>query len=127
MTTQSIVAARLGRLLGALAHPQRLLIVLQLGHAERDVATLQRVIGIRHSAASQHLARLRSDALVVERREGRHVYYRLVRPELAAWVAEGLRFIEPRDDDGELREAVRQARAAWTTTPESDGSQSPEE
>jgi DNA-binding transcriptional ArsR family regulator len=113
MPYRSLVAAKLGRMLGVLSHPHRLRIIEELGLLERDVASLQDALGIRHSGVSQHLAQLRSHGLVAERREGRHVYYRLVQPGLAAWLLDGLRFIEPGPDQAELRAAVRDARASW--------------
>ena len=113
MTFRAIVSDKLGRMLGVLAHPHRLRIIEELGPDERDVASLQSALGISHSGVSQHLAQLRSLALVVERREGRHVFYRLPQPNLAAWLLEGLRFIEPGEAETELRTAVRHARATW--------------
>lgn len=113
MTFRAIVSDKLGRMLGVLAHPHRLRIIEELGPDERDVASLQSALGISHSGVSQHLAQLRSLALVVERREGRRVFYRLPRPSLAAWLLDGLRFIEPGDAETELRTAVRHARATW--------------
>ena len=70
-----------------LAHPHRLRIVEELGSDERDVASLQSALGISHSGVSQHLSQLRALELVIERREGRHVFYRLMHPELAAWIS----------------------------------------
>jgi len=113
MTFRAIVSDKLGRMLGVLSHPHRLRIVEELGPEERDVASLQSALGISHSGVSQHLAQLRSLALVVERREGRRVFYRLPQPHLALWLLEGLRFIEPGKAETELRTAVRTARATW--------------
>lgn len=113
MPYRSLVSAKLGRLLAVLSHPHRLQIIEELGVLERDVASLQAALGISHSGVSQHLAMLRSHGLVAERREGRHVFYRLVQPDLAAWLVDGLRFIEPGAEQIELRAAVRDARATW--------------
>ena len=113
MAFRALVSDKLGRMLGVLSHPHRLRIIEELGPDERDVASLQSALGISHSGVSQHLAQLRSVALVAERREGRHVFYRLPDPNLAAWVLEGLRFIEPGEAETELRTAVRDARALW--------------
>lgn len=113
MTYRTLVTSKLGRLLGVLSHPHRLRIVEELGLGEKDVASLQGVLDISHSNVSQHLAQLRSHGLVVERREGRRVFYRLAQPDLAPWLVEGLRFIEPGADQVELQSAVRRARATW--------------
>lgn len=117
MTFRQLVSEKLGRVLGVLSHPHRLHIIEELRREERDVASLQAALGISHSGVSQHLALLRSHALVVERREGRHVFYRLQKPELAGWLLDGLRFIEPGAEQTELRAAVRDARALWGGPP----------
>lgn len=113
MKTRAIVNERLARLMSVLSHPHRLRIVEELGVGEQDVAALQSVLGIRHSSVSQHLAQLRAHAITAERRVGRHVFYRLTEPRLAAWILDGLRFIEPGDEHVELKHAVRRARATW--------------
>jgi DNA-binding transcriptional ArsR family regulator len=117
MTFRILVTEKLGRMFGVLAHPHRLRIVEELGSEERDVASLQGALGISHSGVSQHLAQLRALELVVERREGRHVFYRLMNPELATWILDGLRFIEPSQEQLSLRSAVKHARALWGSTP----------
>jgi DNA-binding transcriptional ArsR family regulator len=113
MTFRALVNERLGRLLGVLSHPHRLRIVEELGLHERDVASLQRALGISHSGVSQHLAQLRSHSLVAERREGRHVFYRLLQPDIAKWLLDGMRFIEPGEEELRLRTAVHDARRLW--------------
>lgn len=113
MAFRVLVSSKLGRMLGVLSHPHRLRIIEELGPDERDVASLQSALGISHSGVSQHLAQLRAVALVVERRAGRHVFYRLPHPKLAAWLLEGLCFIDPGEAETELVTAVRDARALW--------------
>ena len=115
MPHRSVVSRELAELLGVLSHPHRLRIVGELRAGELDVGALRDILEISHSGVSQHLGVLRAHRLVVERREGRHVFYRLRRPELAAWLLEGLPFIgggaaasqRPRRD-------VRRARAEWS-------------
>jgi len=114
MPYRTLVTKELGSLLGVLSHPHRLRIVEELGGGEQDVNSLQEMLEISHSGVSQHLALLRARHLVSERREGKHVFYRLLRPELAVWLAEGLRFIAP--EPGQVKEmntAVRKARSDW--------------
>lgn len=114
MPVRKIVAKELAALLGVLSHPARLQIVEELGEGECDVNALATTLGIAPSGVSQHLALLRAHRLVAERRDGRHVYYRLRRPELAAWLAAGLDFIgEPAEDLADLPDQVRAARALW--------------
>ena len=115
MPARKIVAKELAALLGVLSHPARLQLVEELGQGERDVNALTAALGIAQSGVSQHLALLRAHRVVAERREGRHVYYRLRRPDLAAWLAAGLDFIGgPADDLVDMPDMVRAARAIWT-------------
>lgn len=89
---QEIVAENAARLhaearaaanfLKALAHDGRLLILRVIADGERSVGELGRLTGMRQPAVSQQLARLRADDLVATRRDGRSVYYSIVRPEL---------------------------------------------
>ena len=62
-------------LLKALANRHRLLILCQLIERERSVGELAEFLGIRDSTASQHLALMRRDGLVVARREGQTIWY----------------------------------------------------
>jgi len=61
----------------ALADPKRLCVLEQLSRGERSVSELSRDVGCHVPNMSQHLAVLRSAGLVVARREGSTVYYRL--------------------------------------------------
>ncbi len=65
-----------------LAHPDRLRIIGLLKQQEMDVTQLQESIGISHSSVSQHLKLLKMLGLVVERREGKHVFYDLKNPKI---------------------------------------------
>jgi DNA-binding transcriptional ArsR family regulator len=60
-----------------LADPKRLCVVERLADGERSVSDLSRDIGCQVPNMSQHLSVLRSAGLVVSRREGSTVYYRL--------------------------------------------------
>jgi ArsR family transcriptional regulator len=61
----------------ALADPKRLCVVERLADGERSVSDLSRDIGCQVPNMSQHLAVLRSAGLVLSRREGSTVFYRL--------------------------------------------------
>jgi DNA-binding transcriptional ArsR family regulator len=114
MPGRAIVAKELAGLLSALAHPHRLRIVEELGRGEMDVNALQQELGISHSGVSQNLAILRAHRLVVERREGRHVIYRLAHPGLAAWLLGGLDFLEHEFSAGaNLRDVLETVRSHW--------------
>ncbi len=61
----------------ALAHPTRLLIIDELRDGPRSVSELVERLGLRQSNLSQHLGILRDQRLVIARRSGQTVYYRL--------------------------------------------------
>ena len=115
MPTRVIAARELARFFAVFSHPDRVRIVEELRGGEQDVNALQAVLGVSHSRTSQNLAVLRSHRVVVERREGRHVFYRLAQPELAEWVIGGLRFLEADlADVVQRRLALEAARQVWT-------------
>jgi ArsR family transcriptional regulator len=65
------------RVLKAMAHPSRLLVLEALSAGERCVCDLQRLVGADMSTVSKHLALMRRAGLVEDRREGLKVFYRL--------------------------------------------------
>jgi DNA-binding transcriptional ArsR family regulator len=73
-------------LLKALANRHRLIIICQLIEKERSVGELAALLKIRHSTASQHLARLRKDGLVTARRDGQTIWYSIGSPQARALV-----------------------------------------
>ncbi len=72
--------AKQARMLKALAHESRLLIVDRLSRGESSVGELRELVGGDLSTVSKHLALLRAHGIVEDRREGTSVYYRLVTP-----------------------------------------------
>ncbi len=69
------------RVLKAMAHPSRLLMLETLARDdERCVCDLQRVVGSDLSTVSKHLSLMRAAGLVVDRRQGLQVFYRLAVP-----------------------------------------------
>lgn len=67
----------------ALTDPKRLMLIDLLRGDARSVGDLARELAITLANASQHLAVLRSVGLVISRREGSSVWYRLRDPWLA--------------------------------------------
>lgn len=65
------------RVLKAMAHPSRLLILETLTDGERCVCDLQRIVGSDLSTVSKHLSLMRDAGLVADRRQGLQVFYRL--------------------------------------------------
>ena len=80
MAAASSRAARLLRLMG---HDGRLMVLCHLAEREQTVGALEQKLGLRQSALSQHLARLRQDGLVATRRDGQQIHYRLASLEVA--------------------------------------------
>ncbi len=68
--------------LKALAHESRLVILCLLIERDKTVTELEQLLGMRQSAVSQQLARLREDDLVEARRKGKNIYYSIARPEV---------------------------------------------
>jgi len=115
MPERALISKELAVLLGVLAHPHRIRIIEELRSGELDVNTLQAELNVSHSRVSQHLSLLKAHRLVVERREGRHVYYHLQQPDLAAWLLQGLQFIAADlAHTAEVRSALEKARERWS-------------
>jgi ArsR family transcriptional regulator len=66
------------RVAKAAAHPHRLALLEQLAQGERNVDSLAERVGITVANASQHLQAMRRAGLVLTRRDGKLVLYRLV-------------------------------------------------
>jgi DNA-binding transcriptional ArsR family regulator len=66
----------------ALGNAKRLEILDALRSRERSVSELTGTLGIRKANVSQHLAVLRAKGIVVARREGQTIYYRLATPKV---------------------------------------------
>lgn len=67
------------RLLG---HPARVRILELLRDGERSVGDLQDALGLDSGATSQHLTAMRSQGVLVTRREGNSIYYRVEDPRI---------------------------------------------
>ena len=118
MPQRFVVSRELATLLGVLAHPHRVRIVEELRTGELDVNSLQDILVVSHSRVSQHLSVLRSHRIVTERREGRHVYYRLVHPGLAKWLVDGLAFLSHGQQfHQEIQQAVDATIRMWSDVP----------
>lgn len=114
MPHRKLAAEALAEVFNALAHPERLRIVEELGGGELDVASLQERLNLGQARVSRHLAVLRAARLVVSRPEGRHVWYRISTPGLSTWAAEGLAFVgQSTEALAQLREAASLAAQDW--------------
>ena len=70
-------AGQASKLMKALSNESRLLILCHLVEGEKSVGTLQGLVGLKQSALSQQLARLRRENLVKTRRQSQTIYYSL--------------------------------------------------
>jgi DNA-binding transcriptional ArsR family regulator len=66
----------------ALADPKRLCVLESLSRGELSVSDLSGRVGCQVPNMSQHLAVLRTAGLVMARRDGNTVYYRLAGPRV---------------------------------------------
>jgi DNA-binding transcriptional ArsR family regulator len=74
-------AGRASELMKTLGHRDRLMILCHLVSGEKSVGELARLLDIPQSPLSQHLARMRREALVKTRREAQTIYYSIDSPE----------------------------------------------
>ena len=70
-------AERACNFLKSIAHEGRMMILCHLATGEKSVTELEDLLSARQAAVSQQLGRLRMEGLVVPRREGKAIYYRL--------------------------------------------------
>ena len=68
------------RILKALAHPSRLMMVDELSRGERCVCELTALVGSDISTVSKHLSLLKSAGIVEREKRGLQVFYRLHAP-----------------------------------------------
>lgn len=113
MPSRLLVARELGEIFKVLAHPDRIRLIEELRQGEMDVNSLSEALELPSPRVSQHLSLLKLHRIVAERREGRHHFYHLVQPEFAAWIVEGLSFVEGRMT-GISESEINIARELWT-------------
>ena len=63
------------------------MILCQLVDGEKSVGELASLTGSRETAVSQQLAQMRHQRMVVPRRDGKSIYYRLDRDDLRAVIS----------------------------------------
>src|SRR5664279_5405654 len=78
LMTQRSVFKQQARVLKALANESRLMIIDRLNRGECSVGELTVMIGSDGSTVSKHLALLRANGIVEDRRQGTTVFYRLL-------------------------------------------------
>jgi len=87
------------RILKALGHPVRIKLLNLLRGGEECVCHLTAALGLPQPYISQHLAVLRNAGLIVARKEGLNIYYRLADNRILALLDSLLEFL--REEKGE--------------------------
>lgn len=77
-------ASKAQAMLKSLANAKRLMILCHLVESEQTVGEIADLVGLSHSALSQHLAKMKENGLVVSDKRGQQVYYRIGSPEVKA-------------------------------------------
>jgi DNA-binding transcriptional ArsR family regulator len=113
MPSRLVVARELSDVFKVLAHPDRIRIIEELGRGEKDVNSLVEQLELPGPRVSQHLSLMRAHRIVEERRDGRQHFYHLIQPEIAAWIVEGLAFVEGRLT-GISKSEIKTVRKLWS-------------
>jgi DNA-binding transcriptional ArsR family regulator len=66
-----------------LADPKRLMIIHALREGEKSVGELSRILGLKQSNTSQHIAVLRKAGILLPRKAGNITYYSLISAHIA--------------------------------------------
>jgi DNA-binding transcriptional ArsR family regulator len=86
-------AAHVAELFRAFSDTSRVRILYALTTQELNVNVLAEMVGISESAVSHHLRSLRQMKLVVARRGGKEVYYRIEDEHIISLFGEGIKHI----------------------------------
>jgi DNA-binding transcriptional ArsR family regulator len=78
----SLLYERRARICQVLADPKRLRLIDALRDGERSVGQLAEGLGATYPNISQHLTVMRDAGLVISRRDGTTIYYRLAYPQI---------------------------------------------
>lgn len=113
MPGRQLVARELAEIFKIIAHPDRIRVIEELRTGEKDVNTLAETLALPGARVSQHLSLMRAHRLVEERRDGRRHLYHLIQPEIAAWIVDGLDFVEGRLS-GPTKSSINEARQMWS-------------
>lgn len=82
ITSDLPVETSIADLLSLIGKPTRIQILMVIHEQEACVCHLETVLGLRQATISQHLMVLRKAGLVITHRDGRHIFYKMARPEL---------------------------------------------
>lgn len=114
MPSRQVVAKELAEVFKILAHPDRIRLIEEMQHGEKDVNTLAETLGLPGPRVSQHLSLMKAHRLVEEQRDGRHHRYHLTQPEIAQWIIDGIAFLEGRTQ-ALPKSKIEAARRLWAS------------
>lgn len=83
MESDKLIIGLQAEMMGVLSNPKRLGILKVLGTNEMTVGEIASRVGIELQNASQHLRIMKAHGIVLSRREGQAVHYRLAMPVIA--------------------------------------------
>jgi ArsR family transcriptional regulator, lead/cadmium/zinc/bismuth-responsive transcriptional repressor len=86
-------AAHVAELFRAFSDTSRVRLVSALSRQETNVGGLAEMIGLSESAVSHHLRGLRQMGLVVARRRGKEVFYRILDRHILTLFEQGVRHV----------------------------------
>jgi DNA-binding transcriptional ArsR family regulator len=89
-----LTAARVAELFRSFSDTSRVRILFALTRQEINVNALAELIGISESAVSHHLRSLRQMELVIGRRDGKEVYYRIEDEHIISLFGEGVKHVQ---------------------------------
>jgi DNA-binding transcriptional ArsR family regulator len=87
-------AAHVAELFRSFSDTSRVRIMSVLMSGEKNVGALADLVGISESAVSHHMRGLRQMRLVVARKDGKEVYYRVEDSHIIALFQQGVRHIQ---------------------------------
>jgi ArsR family transcriptional regulator len=87
-------AAHVAELFRAFSDTSRVRIMSALLDGEKNVGALAKLVGISESAVSHHMRGLRQLRLVVARRDGKEVYYKVEDEHIITLFQQGIRHIK---------------------------------
>jgi DNA-binding transcriptional ArsR family regulator len=87
-------AAHVAELFRSFSDTSRVRIMSALLSGEKNVGALAQLIGVSESAVSHHMRGLRQMRLVVARKDGKEVYYRVDDPHIIALFQQGVTHIQ---------------------------------
>jgi ArsR family transcriptional regulator len=105
---QTETYADAAELFKVLTHPARLAILEMLRDGEECVCHMTAILGARQAYVSQQLMVLREAGMVVDRRDGWNIFYRVTRPDVYAVMDAARKMVgaEGQEDFGAIAHGV---------------------